>query len=70
MTTNQKALRNLGIAALCFIAFLLFKAWTDARFNNSVPTATERTESWRQQKLESARAKNYVENIKPHIPVE
>ncbi len=69
MTTNQKALRNLGLAALFFIAFLVFKAWTDARFKNHTPTRAESAESWRLQKLDSARAKNYIENIKPYVPV-
>lgn len=67
MTTNQKALRNLGFLALLLIAVMLFKSWTDARFHVRASTPAERTEAGRQQNAEDARAKSYVENIKPHV---
>ena len=68
MTTNQKALRNLGIVVLLFAALYLFICWTDAR--HPTPTPSQRAEAWRLEKLEKARIKNYLETIKPHVPVE
>jgi hypothetical protein len=67
MTTKQKALRNLGIFALLFIALGIFMSWTNARFHVRAATPAEQSEAGRQQATEDARAKNYVENIKPHV---
>jgi hypothetical protein len=65
---NRLALRNFGFLVIFIIIIWSIGSWLTRDIHLSDPTPAERAESWRQQKQERAREKNYIENIKPYVP--
>jgi len=65
---NRLARRNLLFFAIFVAALWFFGNWYIGPRRASTPTRDQRAESWRQQKLEDSRVKNYIENIKPYVP--
>jgi len=57
----------LTIAITGLLASFILICYTNQRYPNT-QTPDQRREQYRQQKLEDARAKNYVEHIKPYVP--
>lgn len=50
------------------ILILLFVLWTNHRYPSTSTTPDQRREQHRLDQLDRDRARNYIENIKPHIP--
>ena len=64
--TEMKGCRGCMVVLAIFIAFIAIMAIFGPRADPS--DAAKRNEAWRLQKLEKARVKNYIENIKPYVP--